>query len=518
MSNNTAFEQLFSPTFPVGPISAPPITADPEIQRLVFDEHNELYESMNHGITLLVGRKGSGKTSLLNSVSLTENGPIIIALDSGESADIFTRIVDEIDALSSDTALVEQVSKLWEVVIWGVVFRFINEKIRDELLHDYLDGFSILEFDGLPYEIIDRQIAVLKEFPPSARPVAQKVRYTKVNGITFMEAKNRAIQLFHKNNINAFVLIDSLEDYALHKFENSMALSGLLKFLGDATAERTPCIIRCCIPAEKYHLLMSISSNPIKDFQGHILLHWDAGDLVKICAKRYAAYLKYYEPDFFDKEISYLDLEKRKNAFRFWDKFFPLEIINRNKISEKPVAYILRHTQLLPRHFILIMTQILRRSIKIDKSPFKVSERHIVDGVFEAENEIRAQILEAYQAPIHIASDACKQFLPELKTHFTWDDFDAVAAKRSGVLRAVDKIEILEALIEIGAVGRHVTETGCYEIASYEYMMPHRLITSHRDTFCIHPVFTETYSANSKYEGAKPIYTYWSENVPDELI
>jgi hypothetical protein len=49
-------------------------------------------------------------------------------------------------------------------------------------------------------------------------------------------------------------------------------------------------------------------------------------------------------------------------------------------------------------------------------------------------------------------------------------------------------------------------------------MVPLRLQTSSRDKFCIHPVFTEAFGANSSYVGAKPVYAYPSKIVPAEFL
>lgn len=516
-------EQLaryFNVTFPLGPLEAPTINSDKEIQRLIFDEQNSLYKSMNHDITLIIGRKGSGKTSLLNSVYFEGNTDrdIIVPLESGPAADIFARVVEEIDLIASDTALVEQVSNVWEVLIWGIVFRKLLDYESDNVIEAYTDGFNIRDFRGSPYEMIDRQLEVMKSFPPAARPVPQKVRYTQVNDVTFLEVRDRALEILIKSKRSAFVLLDSLEDYVLHRNENSAALAGLLRCVGLITQQRTPMIFRCCVPAEKYHDLLKLSQNPIKDFQGSILLHWDAGDLWKVAAKRYATYLNLYVPDYYQRHVRQLDLDNRKDTFKFWAQIFPKEIKNRLGFVEKPVPYILRHTQLLPRHCLLILTEILRRSIKVDRDPAIVVERNIVEGVFEAENTIKAQILQAYRTPYEHADEACNQLLRELPTHFNWQQFDFVVSKRSDSIKSLDRWELMELLIEIGAVGRFISETDRYFIAVYEYMVPHRLNVSLRDTFCIHPVFTETYGANKSYEGVKPVYTYWSTAVPDELI
>jgi hypothetical protein len=313
--------------------------------------------------------------------------------------------------------------------------------------------------------------------------------------------------------------MDTVENYQLHRHRHNAALAGLLRCLGDFTAERSPCIFRCCIPAEKYHVLMSLSQNPLKDFAGGLLLHWDAGELVQLSAKRYATYLKHYEPYFYAREIDSLDLGKREHAFAFWKKILPHEITNLNGFTESPIAYILRHTQLLPRHFLWILSNILSISILRNSNTYaNIRNEDIVGGIRLSERLISTQILEAYQSSDLPAVSACEQVIKELNTKFGWSEFDAVVAKRQGDLEDYNRGEIMQTLIEIGAIGRVIGETRRYYIAIFEYMVPHRLLVRETDSFCVHPVFTETYQAKSRYEGAKPIYTYWSQEIPEELV
>ena len=83
--------------------------------------------------------------------------------------------------------------------------------------------------------------------------------------------------------------------------------------------------------------------------------------------------------------------------------------------------------------------------------------------------------------------------LKELKTIFNWDDFSAVAAKvtKTGILGVTDRTELMSLLMEVGAIGRVVGDSEKYKEGIFEYMVPHKLIFSDRDIFCIHPVFSE---------------------------
>ena len=101
----------------------------------------------------------------------------------------------------------------------------------------------------------------------------------------------------------------------------------------------------------------------------------------------------------------------------------------------------------------------------------------------------------------------------------TWSDFDQIAGKvtKQGISGASDGTELMSLLTEIGAVGRVVGQSEKYYEGVFEYMVPHKLVVSNRDSFCVHPVFTEVYNVESEFEGAKPIYTFWSGITGDDL-
>ncbi len=63
-------------------------------------------------------------------------------------------------------------------------------------------------------------------------------------------------------------------------------------------------------------------------------------------------------------------------------------------------------------------------------------------------------------------------------------------------------------LIEIGAIGRITSETERYIQAQFEYTVPHQLVTSTDDMLCLHPLFTEIFSAKTREN--KPVYPYGS--------
>ena len=170
----------------------------------------------------------------------------------------------------------------------------------------------------------------------------------------------------------------------------------------------------------------------------------------------------------------------------------------------------MRHTQLLPRHFIYLLNEVISRSLKETGKAFSIESKHIRAGVFEAEERIYEQVIEGYTTPAKDPRKASDAVLKELNSAFTWSDFDKVASKvtKQGIPGASDRSELMSMLTEIGAVGRVVGESEIYREGVFEYMVPHKLIFSERDIFCVHPVFSEICHVNTNFDGVKPVYTY----------
>ena len=130
-------KKIFTHTFPLGPIAIDEQESDPQKLELLFDKNNKLYQQLNHDLTIVIGRKGSGKTALLNSVMFSKADSILISLPT---ADTFSQIVDVISEITPNTAYVEQIGRVWEVLLWGTVFCKINREFNDDTIRKYVHG------------------------------------------------------------------------------------------------------------------------------------------------------------------------------------------------------------------------------------------------------------------------------------------------------------------------------------------------------------------------------------------
>jgi energy-coupling factor transporter ATP-binding protein EcfA2 len=501
---------LYTPSFPLGPHISPERLERPELE-LLFDPENKLVNQLNHEKSVIVGRKGSGKTTLLTSVQI---------LDKDKksrfyylpSSDLFAQIVREINGLSDGVVFVEQVGRLWDFVLWGVVFKFVASTYKDKDIASFCSALGLTD-EQSPYEIISRMLVTIKSFPPVDWPLPEKIAYKQIGNLSFLKAKEIAAARLAREKTTIYLLLDSLEDFKLDIPSYGTALAGLLRCLGEFNEPRIKSVVlRCCLPAERYFDYMKLSTNPLKDFRSTMLLHWSAGELIHLSAVRYSKFLKEYYPDFYNREIRDLILTDRQHLEKFWNLIFPDPVRSRLNVDENPIAYIMRHTQLLPRHFIFFMNEIISDSLKQENKAYGIDSSRIRTGIRKAEPYIYEQIIEAYTTPLQQPKQACDHVLKELNSTFTWSDFDKIAQKvtKLGIPGASDRAELMRLLTEIGAVGRVVGKSERYWEGVFEYMLPNKLAFSEVDKFCIHPVFSEVCRVNVDYPGAKAIYTYWA--------
>ncbi|HEU4744119.1 MAG TPA: hypothetical protein VFS61_02740, partial [Anaerolineales bacterium] len=315
-----------------------------------------------------------------------------------------------------------------------------------------------------------------------------------------------------KSSKKSFViLMDSLDDFRLDIDSVSRSLQGLLKFVGSMNKPRDVVDVRFCLPSELFHRIIKISSNPNKDFRRALKLQWTATELILIGAQRLMYYLFLYYPEFL-KDIPPLDLTKRSDALRLFSSVLPDKIINQAGYQEETMSYILRHTQLLPRHFLMLLNSIFKGlNAQLGSHPFPVPEEKIINGIRRVEEFIVSEIFVAFRLTYPTAQITCKRCLPELGHKFSVGELHQVFTRHGKAVFSGDGMfEFQRMLIEIGAVGRVIRgkETDLYIKGNFEYTVAHELTISHNDQLCIHPLFSGIFSNGNRKD--RPVYPYGS--------
>jgi hypothetical protein len=326
----------------------------------------------------------------------------------------------------------------------------------------------------------------------------------------FEHVRSVVMQSFENSKKKFVVLMDSLDDFQLDIDSVSQSMQGLLKLVGSMNKPRDIVDIRFCLPAEVYHRFIKISSNPNKDFRRALKLQWTAGELILIGAQRLKFYLEIFYPDLL-KAVQPLDVTKRTDALRLFQAVLPERIRNQAGFQEDTMSYILRHTQLLPRHFLMLLNSIFKSHGSTQKlNPFPVSEERIVNGIRMVEDLIVGEIFVAFKLIYPTAGETCRRSLPELGHKFTMGDLHRVFTRHGKAVFENDNLfDFQRMLLEIGAIGRVIPgkEKDVYIKGHFEYTISHELALSQDDELCVHPLFSGIFHGNGR---ERPVYPYGS--------
>lgn len=499
-------QHYLTPDEPFGPVDAGELEETRAIE-LLFERQNEIYKKLHQRPSIVVGRKGSGKTSYLNSVYFADGYEYVAELDASE---VFTTVINEVSKLSSGPVFAESIAKVWENTIYAGLFADIRSKLprgstARRLINDYLARIGVR--DGATID--DALWHIADTIADGARAktiglVASILR--RLDNVTFNKTKKALEKELREGGTKAAVLLDSLDDFQLQMDAVGRSLQGLLKFAGESNKPLSPVDLRLCLPAELYHQFNAISSNPNKDFRRKLLIHWVASELILVAAHRVGLYCEAYGRR--RPVASVARIRDKKTAREAIEAMLPPTVESRLGTQEDPLAYIMRHTQLLPRHLLMILNSISDKNRhRVDE--LKFSEDAIRNGIAAVEETIVQEIFVAYRSVHPHAQAVCEQCIPELFMKFSLGDLERTFRQHGKrAMETDDFFEFKRMLIEIGAVGRVLDDTDRYVRAEFEYTVPHKLVTGTDDMLCFHPLFAEVFSA--KIRENKPVYPYGS--------
>lgn len=503
---------------PFGPIDAGVIkTEHMSVLTELFDPQNKIYDALKTNPSLIIGRRGSGKTAYLHSIFLGHEFGIVHEIKTSKT---FSQIVQAIEKGTPSVVLSESVAELWDELFYFALFSEVAQKYKKErkelrLLDDYLAKNSLKGTSGVD-SFLWTVIHSLREKAGGNLIGAIANIVTEVTGVSFEDAKSIVSDVLTKKGQRAILLLDALEQYPTAIESVANAISGLLKCVGQFNERNDRLNVRLCLPAELYHVFLDVSSNPLKDLSNSLTLHWVAGELLSVAARRLRLYLQLYFPDQLHGSRS-IAVDSRANVQAFLRGYLPAQITNGLGQTEDCLAYILRHTQLQPRHLLMYLNSIFEKQRKLDSSEYpKISEQAVKTGIAEIEHRLCQEVFSGYQTLYPTAKDLCEACVPELPLAFSNSQLHRVfnrGGKKASGCR--DYWEFRRLLIETGIVGRVIGETERYLVGRFEYTEPHKLVVATEDSLCLHPVFAEVY--NFKNNGtSKTIYPYGTDPDADD--
>lgn len=479
---------------------------DSAVAGLLFDAKIASVRSVLEG-NFLVGRRGSGKSAVLCEQTRGESFEglpsqpggqagydFIIALTQWREFPSIRAAVAVHEHQSGGHLPVEWVAQIWESVFWYYISKEILRSAKHELRSrpSFAALNNLLPGGLLPPEITQELRSILKDGENPRLLADMRSALAVPTG----EALKAACTLFLKEaSAQAVITIDSMEEYQIHDRTHQLTLAGMIRAaaqINNANAHVVRIIL--CLPSETYSRVVGLSTNP-NDFGSVDYLRWSAVSLLQAAAHRYRLFLEVHDPHTADR-VAEIDIRNHSDILTFWRSFLPNPVTNLLGFEEDPLAYIVRHTQLLPRQLILYMNELAIRSYRRTRQ-WGYFDTKLLPGAIYGKEKLAAQgVVAAFKGTYPDVLEACIATLSHCSIVVGYDELQKLWEKHAR--RYLNDIglyefhEFVKMLSEMGIIGRLAAGwygNENYVGAEFEYREKDPLVINEKDHLCIHPMF-----------------------------
>jgi hypothetical protein len=502
-----ALKDLLRLSEPFGPVDQQVVMDDDDAALLLDGAVLPFRQAFEHRSPLILGRKGAGKSSVLagyqfptkykhllplSESDIPSDQDIVVPIESWQH---FQDIVISVSkALPSGDKIIfpEWVSRLWADAIWIEIFKHLQQRLPHFTSSEQARLSSIRSlFQTRDFRLVS---------PNIDDAIHKMIAAAKASVSNFL-AHRRA---------RCYVLFDSMDDYPVRDSRFVSVIAGLLKCLSSFQRKHPEVSVIFCLPEEIARYLMQFSSNIIKDFNHPYYLRWKPGHLLRVAAHRYRLFIQLNDAIFF-KELDKLNFSTREDLQTFYQRIMPPDFSNTYGHREDPVAYLIRHTQLQPRHFLMILNRVATESYRETGGLRKFLAKAIQDAVSEAELRIAEQILYPYGDLYPKLIMACQQVLADLPPICNSAEL-AKAQSRMAKRMESDIFDFRRTLFQMGILGKVeedalMPENGNqhsgvrYAYAKFYFNTFGDIGYPTDATYCFHPVFSKYFGLRRRKNG-----------------
>lgn len=332
---------------PLGPVKQDFVKDDFVAKHILDSNVREIKQLLINPPLILLGRKGSGKSSIIDEIRLRESTPKPGSVDSKGLIEQGSMLILLIDNFRHLTTLlrnvasrsgayahvlgheaislsfpVEHLQQSWFEILWDDIIKSFYEFLIKSEGHDMLDS-------------ITNYIHCDVFYTGSEEAAAEEV---------FNAARRSVIRWVEDNNYKLYFLFDSLENYPLDTDLMRNCFGGFFRALSQLSHESISMKVSFCLPLELRSELSKLSSANIeKDFSASHAIEWRPMSLLQIVAHRYRLYLELKEDSFYEEISGYefSDPQGRPNRDDIRSLFrtiLPDRIVNSYDIEEDCLA------------------------------------------------------------------------------------------------------------------------------------------------------------------------------------
>jgi hypothetical protein len=489
---------------PFGPPDAADIK-EPVCSAALFDWHNMAFAELLTGSDVLIGRRGSGKSALLSTFRgkrfmrdelSTEEArdyrdrhnlsaktflavpDLVVEIDTPQLIDHFEQYCRN----RGSAPPVELMARQWNARLWLEVGRAIHEH------YTYL-------WDTLPQAVRDyvgSDDVVRQAMDGGGQRIMSADQY--------VDELRRSLEQQRKRCV---LTLDNIERYTFEPVQNAV-MTGLIAATGKMISRQDPVLdVKLCLPAEVFERLKELCFRSDKDLQKLQYLHWNSAELMHVAATRLKVYFQLYDEESFDT-IKDLRLSERSALRSFWKRFLPERVTNSIRVEEETFTYLLRHTQMLPRHLLTVLNAIASRIPRDGRALFRVpvSADDIVKGVEDTEDANAQAVLSMFEPTYPFVREVFDLVMPRLTRVFDYGYLHSVynssAKQPMENMKRGDFRQFWRLMLSTGAIGvvENDSSSDVYEEARFEFNSKHTLKISDKDRLCVHPIFSRIYNVD----------------------
>jgi energy-coupling factor transporter ATP-binding protein EcfA2 len=444
-------------------------------------------EALEQDTYLIVGRRGSGKTSLTRYFEFQDKiqRTRCILVDVSDIYNTLNRRLGSHAYLNPDL-VVGDVRRIWDVLFWLLIFSEYCE--QDENLLDQIyrligihqpckEAGEIFQYIAKNY--LDENGGITDELMQLQNDPEFQTARTTVLGITPNEPVIVAVDTFERydreNEIMMSItaaLIQSASDFNIRYARQGIHIKAFI------SSEIFPYIKEGNIP------------NTTKFIRNPVYMNWRPKDLVRLITWRFKKSLAFEGHAAGMMRVDWENFNEVRT--RMWNPFFGEEVINLRGQPEQSLPYILRHTQMRPRQLVVLCNAIAREARNAGKYP-NFREISIAQVIANAESDLADEVLNSYNRIYPGVADIAQEALAHTPAIFQGNYIDKVARKSSRFWpnNSYTAAGFRKLVAELGIVGRvrkKDERTGIIE-ADFEYFLKDRLVISDSDECVIHPMF-----------------------------
>jgi hypothetical protein len=460
-----------------------------EYSELYFDETPFNSEAIKPHTYLIIGRRGSGKTALAQYFSFQKvlKDPIYIDVDEPR---VYQKVLSDVAARASESReiAIPRLQKVWEYVIWCVIFEHTREfsKVIAEACDETCSTGGV---SHLINTIIDRLLVLLHD--SDGKIIDERIEQL-LSDDRLDSARKAVLTIAAKRPI--IVAFDTLEKYDISNDALMNAMAALVQCAADFSLSfRDEGVhLKVFMSGEVFpYLKEDVLENPLKSVKSPVYLFWRPRDLLRLISWRFFRYLE--AENLLRKEskgeINWVN--HREVLEKMWMPYFGEYITNARNMKETTFYYVLRHTQMRPRQLILLCNAIAQLSMNAGRFP-RFSEADILLAIKQAETDLAIEIINSFSKAYKNVSTIVDALM-KMPMLFSGKELDKRASQSATEWPddSYSSARFRRLVAELGIVGRvlrHNEEAG-YIDADFEYSLRERLPITHRDECVIHPMF-----------------------------